>query len=132
LSTGELLKSNGRWRRKERTVEGVKREHLLQAGIYTQMFNAPYMAIVYVRKTAAKDEPVTWEWRFKAGDYYTETNKELARQFSIVEMVRNNIIPDREFEGKIIVNPDAVKFPCGYCNFKSACIELGAGEIEIK
>lgn len=132
LATGATLKSNGRWRKKERQVEGPKREHKLQAGIYGRMFDAPYLAIVYVRKTAAKDEPVFWEWRFVAPEFENEIDVELERQRTIVNMVRNSRMPDREFEEKIIVNPNAVKFPCGYCQFKSACIALGPGEVEIK
>lgn len=131
LATGAMLKSNGRWRKKERVIEGPKREHLLQVGIYALMQEAPYLAIVYVRKTAAKDEPVTWEWRFKASDYYEQTVAELERQRRIVEMVRNGRMPDREFEGKIITNPNGVRWPCGYCDFKAACVQLGAGEVKI-
>jgi len=79
LSTGATLKSNGRWRKKKREIEGAKREHILQAGIYAIMFDATYLAIVYVRKTAAKDEPVTWEWRHKLSDYHGEVLAEIER-----------------------------------------------------
>jgi len=132
-ATGIPLKSNGRWKKKNPDPpEGPSRPHLLQVGIYAQMFDAPYMAIVYVRKTAAKDEPVTWEWRFNAADHADATMNELQRHRTIVEMVRNGVMPDREYEGKIIVNPDAVKFPCGYCNFLQGCKTLGAGEVKIQ
>jgi len=132
LATGATLKSNGRWRKKERVVEGPKREHKLQVGIYAEMLGADYVAITYIRKTAAKDEPVAWEWRFKTSDISFDALVELNRQRQIVWMVRNNRMPDREFEGKIIVNPNAVKWPCGYCNHRDACIELGPGEVIIK
>ncbi len=132
LATGAELKSNGRWRKKERPEpEGPKREHKLQAGIYALMFEAAYVAIVYVRKTATKGELVTWEWRYKTSELYEASHWELARQKAIVEQVRANVMPEREWEGKIITDPAKTKWPCGYCDFYEACVTLGPGEVEI-
>lgn len=133
-ATGIALKSSGRWHKKEELPEGPKREHKLQAGIYALMLDAPYMAIVYVRKTATKDEPVTWEWRyhFSESGYVDEVVKELNRHKTIVEMVRDNRMPEREFEGRIIENPKTERWPCGYCSYIDACTALGPGEVQIK
>lgn len=132
LATGFELKSNGRWRKKDRTPEGPKSEHLLQNLIYAKMHEAKYIAIVYVRKTAAKDEPILHEWRFVASDFDAKTHGEIARIKRIVNMVREGRLPDREYQGDIIQRPDKVKFPCGYCSYLTACVNLNAGEIEIK
>ncbi len=133
LATGAELKSNGRWRKKDRgEPEGPKREHLLQAGTYALMFDAEYVAIVYVRKTATKGEIVTYEWRYKLDDIADRVHYEIKRQGSIVGQVRANVIPEREWEGKIIIDPSKTKWPCGYCDYYEACVQLGPGEVEIK
>jgi hypothetical protein len=132
LATGVALKSNGRWKSKTpKPAEGPKREHKLQAGIYAIMHGAKYVAIVYVRKTAAKDEPVIYEWRFKSEELKDAAEMEILRHKGIVEMVRGGRIPDREYNGEIIANPNSVRFPCSYCNYRQACLSLGAGEVEI-
>lgn len=132
LATGIALKSNGRWKSKTpKPAEGPKREHKLQAGIYALMHGAKYVAIVYVRKTAAKDEPVIFEWRFTTEELKPAAEMEILRLKGIVEMVRGGRVPDREFNGEIITNPNSVRFPCGYCSYKKACLELGAGDVEI-
>ena len=132
-ATGAELKSNGRWRKKEKEPpEGPKREHKLQAGIYAQMLGASYVAIVYVRKTAALGEPVTWEWRFTADELSDATEAEIARLRGIVEDVRAGWISPREFEGEIIERPEKTKWPCLYCSFRDACVQLGAGAVEVK
>jgi len=132
LATGAELKSNGRWRKKDRQAEGPKREHLLQNLIYARMLEAKYIAIVYARKTAAKDEPILHEWRFIANDFKDEAEVEIARLRNIVALVRQGKYPDREYRGDIIQNPLKVKFPCGYCSYLSACVNVGWGEVEIK
>lgn len=132
LATGEELKSNGRWRKKEKVIEGPKIEHKLQAGIYAAMLGAGYVAIVYVRKTATKGELVTYEWRFRFSEIADIALKEVDRQKAIVEQVRANVLPDREWQGKIITDPAKTKWPCFYCDHRDACIQLGPGEIEIK
>ena len=132
LATGAELKSNGRWRKKDRQPEGPKREHLLQNLIYAQMHDAKYIAVVYARKTATKDEPILHEWRFTAEDFTEETQAEIDRLRDIVALVRQGKYPDREYAGEIIKNPLKVRFPCGYCSYISACVSAGWGEVEIK
>jgi hypothetical protein len=132
LATGATLKSNGRWRKKERVVEGPKQEHLKQAAIYAIMHDAEYVAIVYVRKTAAKNESIFWEWRYTLSELLDAAESEIRRHKDIVAMVRASRMPEREFEGLVIVDPSKVKWPCEYCSFRAACLTLGPGEIEIK
>ncbi len=132
LATGAELKSNGRWRKKDRgEPEGAKREHKLQAGMYAFMFGANYIAIVYVRKTATKGELVTYEWRYQFEDLRDMVVAEISRQKAIVDKVRASVLPEREWEGKIISDPSKTKWPCGYCDFYEACVTLGPGEVEI-
>lgn len=131
-ATGAKLKSNGRWNTKEQKGEGPKKEHLMQVGISAKSIDADYLCIVYARKTATRGEPVIAEWRFKVEDLEVEIQAEIARLKQIVETVKANRIPDREYQGEIIGNPKSVNFPCGYCSFKDACLELGAGEGEVK
>lgn len=132
LATGAKLKSNGRWNTKEQKGEGPKKEHILQVGISAKSIDADYLCIVYARKTATKGEPVICEWRFKVEEFEQEIQDEIARLKQIVETVKANRIPDREYQGEIIQNPKSVKFPCGYCSYLDACVELGDGEVEIK
>jgi hypothetical protein len=131
LATGAELKSNGRWRKKDREAEGPKPEHLLQALIYARMHSAAYISIVYVRKTAAKDEPILHEWRFTVAEFDEQVDAEITRLKDIVETVRSGKLPDREYNGEIIKNPANVKFPCGYCSHLSACLNTGWGTVEI-
>lgn len=131
LATGARLKSNGQWNKKDQEAEGPKREHLLQAAIYAVMHEAKYVAIVYVRKTAAKDEPITWEWRYPLADIYDAAQDEIERLKEIVCHVKDSLMPDREFEGEIIDPLTVKRWPCGYCDYKSACIKLGPGTVKI-
>jgi len=132
LATGAKLKSNGQWNKKDQKAEGPKREHILQVGISAKSIDADYLAIVYARKTAAKDEPIIHEWRFKVEDFEGAIQDEIARLKHIVELVRGGRIPDREYQGGVIDNPKTVRFPCGYCQYLKPCLTLGAGEVEIK
>lgn len=131
LATGAKLKSNGQWNKKDQKAEGPKREHILQVGISAKSIGADYLAIVYARKTAAKDEPILWEWRFRVGDFEEEIQAEIARLKYIVGLVCKGILPDREYQGGIIDNPKTVRFPCGYCNYYATCLSLGPGEVEL-
>jgi hypothetical protein len=131
LATGAELKSNGRWKKKEKVIEGPKREHKLQAAIYALMFGAKYVAIVYVRKTATKGEVVTWEWRFNLKELYDMASEEISRQRAIVAQVRANELPEREWEGGIIDDPAKTKWPCSYCDHRDSCIQLGPGTVKI-
>lgn len=131
LATGAELRSNGRWRKRERVAEGPKTEHLLQALIYARMLGARYVAIVYVRKTAAKDEPILHEWRFTVSEYDSAVDAEIARIKDVVNLLRASVLPDREYNGEIVKNPLRVRFPCGYCNYLNGCIEAGSGEVKI-
>jgi hypothetical protein len=131
LATGAELKSNGRWKKKEKVIEGPKREHKLQASIYAIMLRAKYVAIVYVRKTATKGEVVTWEWRFNLRELYDIASEEISRQRAIVAQVRASELPEREWEGAIITDPAKTKWPCGYCDFQDACLKLGPGVVKI-
>ena len=132
LATGIELRSNGRWRRKDSTAEGPKTEHLLQALIYARMLAAQYVAIVYVRKTAAKDEPILHEWRFTAAEYDSAVDAEVTRLRDVITLLRAGRLPDREYNGEILKNPLKIKFPCGYCNYLSGCVEAGPGEVQIQ
>lgn len=133
-ATGLKLKSNGRWAKKDEEPQGPSREHILQAAICAVMLGAEYLALVYIRKTGTKDEPVIHEWRFRTAQFKEDVEKELARLKCIVEMMREDKLPDREYEGKIIENPAKVKFPCQYCSYLDACTsqDVGPGVVEIK
>lgn len=133
-ATALKLKSNGRWARKTQEAEGPKREHVLQNTIGAKILNADYIALVYIRKTAAKDEPILFEWRYRVERFTEETERELARLKGIVDLMREGKLPEREYEGKIIENPLKVKFPCSYCGFLDACVseQIGPGVVQIK
>jgi len=131
-ATGAALKSNGRWKKKEPDPPaGPNVEHILQCGISAKAFDATYLAIVYVRKTAAKDEPVLWEWRYTAAEHQDAIQGEIARLRAIVDLLKADTLPDREYQGEIIESPSRVKFPCGYCSHREACLEAGPGELKI-
>lgn len=131
LATGAKLKSNGQWNKKDQQAEGPKRENILQVGITAKSIGAEYLAIIYARKTAAKDEPIMWEWRYTVSEKENEIQGEIERLRTIVEMVKTNRMPDREYQGQIIENPKNTRWPCGYCSYRDACIQLGAGEVAI-
>lgn len=132
LATGAKLKSNGQWNKKDQQAEGPKTEHLLQVGVSALSIGADYLSIVYSRKTATKGEPVMWEWRYSLKFFREGVQAEIDRLRDIVETVELRRMPDREYQGEIIENPAKTKWPCSYCGFKDACIELGPGEVEIK
>jgi hypothetical protein len=92
---------------------------------------APYIAIIYVRKTATKDEAVCFEWRFKTEYLMPQILAEVKRHKEIVDKVRNFVIPAREYEGKIIEKPKETRWPCQYCQHLDSCVALGPGEIQI-
>ncbi len=131
LATGAKLKSNGQWNKKDQVAEGPKREALLQASLSAKALGADYVAIIYARKTASKDDPIIAEWRYKIEDLEDEIQTEFERLKSIVEMVKSNVIPDREYNGEVITNPAKARWPCGYCGHKNSCIQLGEGEVQI-
>lgn len=131
-ATALKLKSNGRWAKKAQEAEGPKKKDVLQTTIGAKVFEADYIAVVYIRKTAARDEPILFEWRYRTEKFQEETEQELARLKAIVESMREGKLPEREYEGSIIENPARVKFPCGYCNYKDACVSIGPGVVEIK
>lgn len=132
LATGAKLKSNGQWNKKDQQAEGPKREHLLQVGISAKSIGADYLSIVYSRKTAAKGEPIMREWRYNILEVWDAIHDEIERLRNIVESIEARVMPDREYQGEIITNPAKARWPCGYCQFKAACLELGEGEVEIK
>lgn len=131
LATGAKLKSNAQWNKKDQKPEGPKREHILQVGISAKSMNADYLCIVYARKTAAKDEPILWEWRFKVEDFDSEIQAEIERLKQIVILARAGKIPDREYQGEILQNIEKIRWPCGYCNYLTLCQSLDAGEIDV-
>lgn len=131
-ATALKLKSNGRWAKKAQEPEGPKREHILQNTIGARILKADYIAVVYIRKTATKDEPILHEWRYRTEKFQEQTEQEINRLRNIVGSMRQNKLPEREYEGNIIENPSKVKFPCGYCNYKDACVSIGPGVVEIK
>lgn len=131
LATGAELKSNGRWRKKDRKPEGPKTEHLLQDLIYARMHKAKYIAVVYTRKTATKDEPIFHEWRFVASDFGNETDREIERLREIVALVRDNKLPARKFEGNTIFEPLKTRWPCSYCSYLTICSKMESGVIPL-
>lgn len=132
LATGAKLKSNGQWNKKDQQAEGPKPEHILQVGISAKSLEADYLSIVYTRKTAAKGEPIMREWRYSLAEVWDAVQSEIERLKTIVGLIKAHVLPDREYRGEIITNPSKVKWPCGYCQFKEACVQLGEGEVEIK
>lgn len=132
LATGDALKSNGRWKKKNPDPpQGPKIEHLLQALIYAHMQGAKYVAIVYVRKTAAKDEPIIKEWRFLASDFERQLQGELNRLRDIVTTVREGKLPARRFEGNTIFEPLKTRWPCSYCSYLTACSKQDSSVIPL-
>lgn len=132
LATGASLKSNGRWRKKQPDPpQGPKTEHLLQSLIYAKMLSAKYIAIVYIRKTATKDEPIAKEWRFAAKDFERQLQGELERLFDIVTTVREGKLPVRKFEGQTIFEPLKTRWPCSYCSYLTACSKMDTGIISL-
>ncbi len=131
LATGAKLKSNGQWNKKDQVADGPKLEHILQVGISAVAVGAYYVAIVYARKTATKGEPVAHEWRFKLSDIRDKVDAEISRLRAIVGQVGANLMPDREYQGEIL-DPKAKKYPCSYCSYAQACVQLGPGEVEIR
>jgi hypothetical protein len=131
LATGAKLKSNGQWNKKDQKGDGPKPEHLLQVGISAKSIDAEYLCIVYARKTAAKGEPIIAEWRFTVNDFEQEIASEIARLKEIVELVETGRLPERHYQGETIYDPKAVKFPCGYCDHLTACIQAGAGIVPL-
>lgn len=132
LATGIPLKSNGRWKKKQPDPpQGPKTEHLLQASIYALMLEAEYLAIVYVRKTAAKDEPVLKEWRFAVADFQNQLLDEIERLKSIVTTVRDGNVPARKFEGNTIYEPLKTRWPCSYCGWLTVCSKLESGIVPL-
>ena len=129
-ATGLSLKSNGRWKKKEIEPEGPKPEHLLQTLISAKALQAAYVAIIYIRKTAAKDEPVAYEWRFVASAFEDRLYAEIERLRSIVDLAKQGRLADREYNGEILQNPDKVRFPCGYCSYLNICLGLGSGVVD--
>jgi len=134
LATGDRLKSNGRWNKKDQKAEGPKPEHVLQVGISAKSINCDYLCIVYARKTATKDERIIAEWRFKVSDFEEEIQREIARLKAIVTLAREGKIPEREYCGAIIRDPlkevPYSKWPCGYCSFIETCVAIGEGVVK--
>ena len=131
LATGAKLKSNGQWNKKDQIAEGPKRDHKLQVGVSAKALGCDYLWIIYARKTATKDEPILWEWRYKAGDFEDDIQAELKRLKEIVELAKQGLIAPREYEGAIIVDPKAKRYPCGYCSHQTTCLSLGSGVVPL-
>jgi hypothetical protein len=131
LATGAKLKSNGQWNKKDQVAAGPKRENILQGGISAKALGAEYLHVIYARKTAAKDEPIVHEWRFKINDLDGKIRAEIERLRWIVDSVERGFLPGREFEGQIIENPAKVKWPCLYCSFVDLCSKLPSEAIPL-
>lgn len=131
LITGAKLKSNGQWNKKDQKAEGAKPDNVLQCGISAKALNAEYMHIIYARKTAAKEEPIFAEFRFKIKDLDDKIQAEIERLRWIVRAIKNNTLPAREFEGRIIENPAKEKWPCLYCGFLETCSKLPSEAIPL-
>jgi len=129
LITGKKLKSNGQWNKKDMVAEGAKPENILQVGISAKALGATYLHIIYARKTAAKDEPIFAEFRFKIKDLDDKIQAEIERLRWIVRSVENDQLPAREFEGEVILDPKSKKWPCLYCGFLDKCQKLPAQTI---
>lgn len=132
LITGKKLKSNGQWNKKDQQAEGPKRENILQVGISARALGASYIGIVYARKTAAKDEPIIAEYRFRINELDGKIDEEIKRLKTIVQYVENGLLPPREFEGVELENVEKIKWPCAYCSFLDKCSKLGAGVVQIE
>ena len=131
LATGAKLKSNGQWNKKDQVAEGPKREHILQVGISAKSIGAAYLCIVYTRKTAAKDEPIIAEWRFKINELSDKIDAEIERLKGIVQLVINGQLPPREYEGESIYEPLKKRWPCSYCSYLTACSKLETGIVPL-
>lgn len=131
LATGAKLKSNGQWNKKDQKAEGPKRENILQVGITAKAIGADYVGIVYARKTAAKDEPIISEWRFRINDLDGKISVEIQRLKRIVETVENGFLPEREYENNVILEPLKTRWPCGYCGYLDACSKMGTSVVPL-
>lgn len=132
LATGAKLKSNGQWNKKDQKAEGPKREHILQVGISAKSIGAAYLCLVYARKTAAKDEPIIHEWRFKINDLDDKIDAEIQRLKTIVEYIENGLLPPREYEGLPIYDPLKTRWPCSYCGWLTVCAQMESGVVPLK
>ena len=131
LATGAKLKSNGQWNKKDQKAEGPKREHILQVGISAKSIGATYLCIVYTRKTAAKDEPIIAEWRFRINDLDGKIDAEIIRLKEIVRLVVEGKLPPREYEGSTIFEPLKTRWPCSYCGYLTACSKIESGTVPL-
>jgi len=131
LATGKKLKSNGQWNKKDQVAEGPKREHILQVGISAKAIDCDYLAITYARKTAAKDEPIIHEWRFKVSDFEQEIQAEIERLKRIILIAIEGKLAEREYEGVTLVDPTKTRWPCSYCGYLDTCAKLGSGVVPL-
>lgn len=131
LATGAKLKSNGQWNKKDQKAEGPKREHILQVGISAKSVGAAYLCIIYTRKTAAKDEPIIAEWRFRINDLSDKIDDEIARLKEIVRLVTEGKLPRREYDGETIFEPLKTRWPCSYCSYLNVCAKQDSGVIPL-
>ena len=111
--------------------EGPDRAHVLQGMLSAHALGIALVEPIYVNKAAGAGKPVFHSWEIPYDvKWQGAVQVELERLRGIVAQVKNGHLPPRIFEGEIITNPGLVKWPCDYCPWLGACVELPSGEVD--
>lgn len=100
-------------------------EHVMQAQLSALALDAQFVRIIYVNKASRMDKTAHKDWLIPFDPGLAEI--EFDRLNHSAHLVRQGLLGPRFYDGDIIDDPAKTKFPCGWCAFKSACIELGPG-----
>lgn len=100
-------------------------EHFAQANLTALVEDASLIHIIYIAKGARASEEVFAEWILPAD--HAAAQLELDRLKRITTQAREGVIADRFYQGDTIDNPEAKRWPCGFCSYKSTCLKLGEG-----
>lgn len=103
-------------------------EHLAQAMIYGLLLEADQVHIVYVHKAPRYNEEPLLEFVLPVDKALAQA--EIARLKRLVKQVEGGVVPAREYQGRVITDPDEEKFPCQFCQFKPLCQTLPDGVAE--
>lgn len=101
-------------------------EHALQAHISAYALQADLIYIIYVNKAGKQESSPVLEWLAEADHGIAEI--EAMRMHGAVQKANQGILSDRWYDGDIISDPSAKKWPCAWCAWRSECIQAGSGE----
>mgnify|MGYP001574539109 FL=1 len=111
-------------------AEGPSPEHAMQLGIGAVALKAAGRHLIYANKAPKANQPAMHEWRDK-GSGERMVAAEIKRLGAIVNDVESGILPEREYGGDIIEEPQQTAWPCSYCRRRAACVKFGPGRIEL-